>query len=332
MAFPKRAAAIIAASEDVREVQSMIRDRYQDNIPEGYKVYGRIRGYLLRTPSVVSPHWERDLRVLIMEANSRDDQSRLIDILAKPAHQAFNLLANYRSKTDPELEAKVNAIKVMKPFYYNLVTEEPFLTGGRNHQRRRKWEILMGTELVMDMSMEKAKEVVSTAISLLEGWVTIPKSCPQACLLGQCLSLVTGRRRAELGFDLVLEPVPGFPLQATQTGFAKFGDQQPKPLPILCPLPLIQRGIMLFRAFLESRGKTQRIDLTGLPAPYFPGLGKKKLNHTMIRNIYHEVAFARREEHGWGLDLNKNVFPAAVLNLNQSMSSIDHYRRMNITA
>jgi hypothetical protein len=254
-------------------------------------VFDNVRSRILRQEHYRNPEGYAQLQQLAMRDDlSPTDRVKLQTLLFKPLHFMRWAQVHRCFLTDPDVQAKLAEIPIVKdPFYefdcpenIKLLVNASIQDGvNENHCHKKK------SAETYRFTPEEVNKMIEDAVTLIQQDLAWEKRSNSLRLL-ECLCLLTGRRKWELCSSLKIRTVKDSEYQADVQGIGKnllgiFDDGWIR-IPLLAPISVVIRGITNLRLYDHTMGRYNGFK------KLFP-----RLTHTHYRDLYSEKCYELRE-------------------------------------
>lgn len=340
----KEIAKYLVETRDVQGALDKVLARYPDPMKSCSAVSGmitRVRMLIYTDDSNRRPGYFEDLEALLEELDDPDDVLKvcqLFDASLQTQHHVFVdkrpvLHSNWADELLKSISPLFEEFAEFRvpPNICKRQKDVRFDTSMSKHAAIRPDYILTDLE---------ADNIRKIAVGVLRNESSAPQTMMEALRLMSALQVVSGRRSLEISHSLVATSI-GKPFQCRVSGLCK---QTAGPQEIVIPL-LVECDVFLRRlAQLREFQPLSRISTSRDLCPHGQQIkneGKKlfgrTLSHTQKRNLYVELAWARRFEENHFLvedgHCSKSIFVKKALgHQTQQWTPTDAYQTMMIVS
>jgi hypothetical protein len=264
-----------------------------------YNKWCQIRRLMYRDEENRNPDYYDDMLLLMDHPDATPQIQDQLQVIMNDTLQAQNRIHGYKKRIIPhsQIDTIFKDIRPLIDSYYEFVLPPEVQRKRKEHHHQQAMDkVDSSTEM---MTTTKAQEILDTAISILEEkYVT---SLHDMWRTVAALLIVSGRRNVEILYITQFEEGPT-EYQTRVLNLAKNEAKDWMCIPLLCKYELFKSKLLLIREAVSSDPFHDHQDVTKLSNSYgsivhhMHIIAGRRFNHTLRRNIYVELAWAKRYE------------------------------------
>ena len=262
-----------------------------------YNRWTQIRRILYRDESNRHYDYYTNMHLLSEHPGVTEEIQEKLETIADDTLQNQNRIHGYKKRIIPnaQIDAIFKDIRPMFDSFYDFVLPPDVQINRKEHQRVQATKKVDASTI--SMTITEAEEMLQCAIDVLELKHII--SFDDVYKTIAALLIVSGRRNIEIMFVAEFEPGPT-EYQARVRNLAKQQADEWMCIPLLCKFDSFISKLEIIRDALQDNDFHEHQDATkmcneyGRIAHFLHIMAQQKFNHTLRRNIYIELAWAKR--------------------------------------